>query len=151
MRSKHNDVRLTTYEKARLQVVGYRAIQNRVNEVLSQYDINTSQWIILGWLFEHPGGLRVTALADILDVETPLATALLQALQDLNTVNIQTDPSDRRARIVTLTGHGQRLVPVVEQALTEHLRIFDRAVQGDAMALYFTALERFTYAAKSDR
>jgi hypothetical protein len=66
---------LTTYQKARLQVVGYRSIQARVSEVLAGYGINTSQWIILGWLLDNPQGLRITALAEVLDVEVPLITA----------------------------------------------------------------------------
>jgi DNA-binding MarR family transcriptional regulator len=150
MKSKRAAAPLTTYQKARLQVIGYRAIQARVNEVLNQHGINTSQWIILGWLHEHSEGLRVTALAEVLDVETPLATALLQALQEINLTQVQTDPTDRRARIVRLTTKGQKLVPQLEHSLTTHLRIFDRAIRPEDMAAYFTALEQFMYVSKSE-
>ena len=140
---------MSTYENARLQVVGYRAIQNRVNELLSEYDMNTSQWIILGWLYDHPGGLRVTALGEVLEVETPLITALLQPLQARGLVRLNADPTDGRAKLTTLSKKGTQLVPKLEKQLTNHLQHFEASISPAEMRTYFMALEHFILASKS--
>lgn len=134
---------LTSYQKARLQVVGYRSIQARVNELLSEHGINTSQWIILGWLHDHPKGLRVTALAEILNVETPLITALLQPLRGAGHITLTTDPTDKRAKLARLSTAGAKLVPSLERDMMAHLSLYDRALSADEMSTYFEALERF--------
>jgi DNA-binding MarR family transcriptional regulator len=138
----------TTYQKARLQVVGYRAIQARVNGLLGRYDLNTSQWIILGWLHDNPQGLRVTSIAEVLDVEVPLVTALVQPLEALELVSLRIDPEDRRAKLVSLTRKAARLVPKLEAELTEHLQRFERAVHPGDMDRYFHALQQFIYVAR---
>jgi DNA-binding MarR family transcriptional regulator len=139
----HKPVANTTYQKARLQVVGYRAIQGRVTELLSDYGINTSQWVILGWLYDHPGGLRVSALGDILEVETPLITALMQPLQEEDLLELNPDPTDGRAKLATLTDKAKRLVPELEQLLAAHLKHFEAAIGAADAQTYFAALEQF--------
>jgi DNA-binding MarR family transcriptional regulator len=141
---------MNSYEKARLQVVGYRTVQNRISELLSEYGINTSQWVILGWLFDNPAGLRVTALGEVLDVETPLITALLQPLQTDKLVSLNTDPTDGRAKLATLTEKGEELVPQLEKRLTEHMKPFDDSISEADMRSYFQALENFIRADKKD-
>lgn len=143
MKADNSTPTMSTYQKARLQVVGYRAIQSRVTELLSDYGINTSQWVILGWLYDNPNGLRVTALGEILEVETPLITALLQPLQAEELVVLNTDPADGRAKLATLTTEGKQLVPKLEKELTAHLQHFETSIGSRAMADYFAALERF--------
>lgn len=143
MKPRNTTLSLSTYQKARLQVVGYRAIQSRVTELLSDYGINTSQWVIMGWLYDNPGGLRVTALGEILEVETPLITALLQPLQGEELVELNTDPTDGRAKLATLTTGGKQLVPKLETQLTAHLQHFEASIGTQAMGDYFAALERF--------
>ena len=98
MISKRSTSKLTTYQKARLQVVGYRAIQSEVSELLNKYDLNTSQWIILGWLYDNVEGLRITAIAEILEVEVPLITALMQPMERAKLVSLKVDAADRRDR-----------------------------------------------------
>jgi DNA-binding MarR family transcriptional regulator len=142
---------LTTYQKARLQVVGYRAIQARVSEILAGYGINTSQWIILGWLLDNPQGLRITALAEVLDVEVPLITALTQPLEELELISFRVDPEDRRAKLVSLTQTAVRLVPKLEAELAEHLGMFDRAVSRGDMEQYFAALQQFIYVSRDPK
>lgn len=131
---------LTTYQQAQLQVVGYRTIQSRVNEVIAEYGINTSQWIMLGWLHEHKDELRITYFAEILNVETPLVTALLQDLLTSKYVQVKQDSQDRRAKIVSLTKSGSDLVPNVEQALHSALEPLIRGIKKADLSTYFSVL-----------
>ena len=133
----------TTYHKARLQVVGYRNIQTRVNAVLSPHSLNTSQWIILGWLYENAGGLRVTELAEVLQVEPPLVTTLLQPLQQSGLIQMRKDEQDGRAKIVTLSVQGQAAVPIIEAQLSDALQQLDNSVTEDMLLTYFAVLQQF--------
>jgi DNA-binding MarR family transcriptional regulator len=146
MISKRGAAKLTTYQKARLQVVGYRAIQSEVSELLSQYELNTSQWIILGWLYDNPSGMRITAVAEILEVEVPLITALMQPLQRNKLIVLKTDVSDRRAKLATLTKAGVALVAKLEPAMAAQLAAFDSSIKSSEMDSYFSALQSFIYA-----
>lgn len=139
---------LKTYQKARLQVVGYRAIQSEVTELLGQYELNTSQWIILGWLYDTPAGMRITAMAEVLEVEVPLITALMQPLQQTKLIVLKTDPTDRRAKLATLTKAGVALVAKLEPAMTAQLELFSSSIKSSEMDSYFNALQHFIYAAK---
>ena len=139
---------MATYHKAQLQVVGYRAIPSRVNAALSSHDLNTSQWIILGWLHDNAGGLRVSKLAEVLDVETPLITALVQPLRERQLVRQHTDPTDGRAKLVQLTAAGSQLVKKLEDELQAKLQVFEKAVTPAHMQQYFDALQRFIDASR---
>lgn len=134
---------LTTYQKARLQVVAYRNIQTLATEVLSPYGINTSQWVILGWLHDNPDGMRVTALAEVLQVETPLVTSLIQPLEAVDNVKISVDSLDKRARLLTLTEAGEQLVEKVEKELSERMRLIEKGFRKNSIGSYFAALEKF--------
>jgi DNA-binding MarR family transcriptional regulator len=146
MISKRGAAKLTTYQKARLQVVGYRAIQTEVTELLSHYELNTSQWVIIGWLYDNPAGMRITAMAEILEVEVPLITALVQPLQRNKLIQLKTDVSDRRAKLATLTKAGFVLVTKLEPAMAAQLAIFDSNIKSSDLDSYYNALQSFIYA-----
>lgn len=148
MTSKHGPATLTTYQKVRLQVVGYRAIQTQIVELLGKYDLNTAQWIILGWLYDNPTGMRISAVAEVLEVETPLITALMRPLRHNKHISIKTDPTDHRAKLATLTDSGVKLVAKLEPAMASHLALFDNSIRRSDMDSYFTALQNFIYASK---
>jgi MarR family transcriptional regulator for hemolysin len=133
---------LTTYQKARLQVVGYRTIQGHLNKVLEKRHLNTSQWVILGWLRDNPDGLRVTKLAEVLAVETPLITNLVQPLQASLLVDSVADTTDKRAKRLTLTEKGDELVLQIEAELGDHLKFLEDGFKRNELDNYFQTLER---------
>jgi MarR family transcriptional regulator, transcriptional regulator for hemolysin len=133
--------RLTTYEQVRLQIVGYRLLQSKISEVLSVYSLNSSQWIILGRLSEHPDGLRITAIAEFLAVEIPLVTVLLQDLESLSLVTLGRDPLDGRAKVVQLTPQASKLVPTIEAELRSHIRPLIKNVPAAELDQYYKVLQ----------
>lgn len=135
--------KLTTYQKARLQVVAYRVIQAIVGEVLAPYGLNTSQWVTVGHLSDAPKGLRVSAIADILRVETPLVTALTQSLQARDIITAEVDERDKRAKLLRLTDKGNKLVAEIEPVLASRLDALDTGLTPDDVRAYFTTLEHF--------
>jgi MarR family transcriptional regulator for hemolysin len=148
MRGRHASLPLHSYEKARLQVVGYRTLQNSINSVLSKYELNTSQWIILGYLHDSKQGMRVTTLASTLDVETPLITTLINSLQRRELIVSKADPEDKRAKRLQLTDDGHDLVLRLEQKLKENLQYFETGFKKGELDAYFEVLARFIDNAK---
>jgi DNA-binding MarR family transcriptional regulator len=142
---------LTSYQKARLQVVGYRTIQNSVNQALSKYELNTSQWIILGWLHDSSDGMRVTALASILDVETPLITTLISPLLRRELIVSEADPEDKRAKRLRLTEEGEALVLQLESQVHNNLSFYETGFKRSELEAYFDALARFIENAKQQK
>jgi DNA-binding MarR family transcriptional regulator len=143
MISRRSTPQLTTYQKARLQVVGYRTVQAHITRVLERRHLNTSQWVILGWLRDNPEGLRVTKLAEVLAVETPLITNLVQPMQASGLVDSVADTQDKRAKRLTLTEKGDELVRHLEVELGDHLKFIEDGFKRQELDAYFTALERF--------
>lgn len=137
MKQAHN---LPTYHKARLQMVGHRVIRAFVHELLDSYDINVSQWVMLGILYEAPTGRRVQELADLLVVEGPFVTAQLRSLRAVGYVVQQTDSRDKRAKVVTVTEDGQQVVQKIEKELTAHLRKLETGLSAEQLSDYFTVL-----------
>lgn len=134
--------KLTTYQRARLQVVAYRVVQTIVGEVLAPYDLNTSQWVAIGYLSDAPGGLRVSAIADLLRVETPLVTALMQSLRAQAVITATTDKRDKRAKLLRLTDKGRQLVREIEPVLAERLDTLDAGLTPDDVRVYFAVLQQ---------
>jgi DNA-binding MarR family transcriptional regulator len=142
MRGRRASLPLHSYEKARLQVVGYRTLQNSINSVLSKYELNTSQWIILGYLHDSQEGMRVTALAGLLDVETPLITTLINPLQRRELIVSTADPEDRRAKRLQLTDDGLDLALRLEHKLKESLEYYETGFKKGELDAYFDTLAR---------
>jgi DNA-binding MarR family transcriptional regulator len=143
--------KLTTYQQARLQVVAYRVIQAIVGEVLAPYSLNTSQWVTIGYLSDVPEGLRVSAIADLLRVETPLVTALTQSLQKNGMITSETDERDKRAKLLRLTDKGREVVKEIEPILTERLDALDAGLTPEDVRTYFTVLQRVVEASANTR
>lgn len=135
-------VPLPTYKQALLQTVAYRNIQTEVNSVLQKYDLNTTQWIILGFVHDCPTVLRVTDIAELLQVEGPFITSLVRKLAHKSYVRLRAHPKDSRARLLELTNEGTQLVPEVEKELSAHLSKLIHGFPPEDLTKYFQILER---------
>jgi DNA-binding MarR family transcriptional regulator len=93
---------------------------------LSSWDVTPSQMRALRVLTRH-GHARSSELAQHLHIAPRSATEVIDALEAKGLVRRSPDPSDRRATLVSLTDHGERLGEEVRRArgaLSE--RFFDR-------------------------
>lgn len=71
--------------------------------------LTRSQWWVLTFLFRKDG-ITQAELANELDVERPALGRLLDRLESNNWVRRETDPQDRRARLVFLTEEVQPIM-----------------------------------------
>lgn len=69
------------------------------------------------WIGRLGGGVRQTALADYVGIESPSLVRLLDQLESLGLVMRKDDPTDRRAKGLWLTDLGQETAARIEAVL----------------------------------
>lgn len=124
-----------------LQVRAYRTLQAYVQQVLDGYDLNSTQWSILGLIMSATDGMRVMDLAERLGVEAPLVTMLSKPMLKKKLIVKSKSASDNRARILALTPGGKSLAQEIEKVLTKQLQILTRGVTESEMKTYTKVLE----------
>ncbi len=129
-----------TYKAAVLQTGAHRELRNHVVSTLANYDLTTSEWTILGHIY-HNESLRFVDIAELLDVEPPHITTLIDILQKKKLVMRKDDPSDRRAKRIFLTKKAQELVPEIEIELSTRMNLLLEGISPEEMKTYFKVLE----------
>jgi len=66
------------------------------------------------WRLER-GPRTLSELADDMGTDAPAATVLINALEERGLVKRTPHPTDRRAKLVSLTAGGRRMVDIVEK------------------------------------
>src|SRR6202046_5215069 len=103
-----------------------RALARRFDEALRPIDLTNGQFSLLMSL-NRPEPPPMGAVASLLAMDRTTLTAALKPLERRGLVKVSPDPSDRRSRILQLTGKGQQLlasaVPVWESTQREVERL----------------------------
>lgn len=133
---------MSTYAATVLQVITYKKLQAKINAVLKQYELNMTQWIILGRLKEKKGGLRTTDLARFMHVEVPLVTMVSQPLMGRGLIDSNKINHDKRAKLLKLTDSATKLIDMVEKRLQTQVKDIMKDVSVQDMNAYFRVLER---------
>ena len=113
---------LSTYKAGLLQAKAYRILKHRTNELLRPYDLSSLDWAVLGLLFDHEKGFKLSELAKLLGIEAPFASIMIDVLEKKKLVKRIVHPDDRRAKIIILTSQGKKIVPIIEKDLREHTK-----------------------------
>lgn len=134
---------LPTYKKMMMQVVAYRRIRGIVSNVLRRFDLNTTQWMILGVLYESTTGLRITDIARSVEVEVPLITRLARTLKAAGLIENRASLKDKRAKPLGLTEQGQAMIARVERELANRTERIEEGVSSREVETYFKTLGTF--------
>jgi len=86
-----------------------RALARRFDDALRPLGLTNGQFSLMMSL-NRPEPPGMAAVASLLAMDRTTLTAALKPLQRRALVNIATDPADRRARLLTLTPEGRRLL-----------------------------------------
>lgn len=92
--------------------------------------LTPTQGDILRLLLQRPDGLRLTALAALLQISQPTASDAVTALVRKNLIQKDTDPDDARAALLRVTRTGRALAkrwPLSFGAIVEALPTADQA------------------------
>ncbi|HEY6413916.1 MAG TPA: MarR family transcriptional regulator [Edaphobacter sp.] len=86
-----------------------RALARRFDDALRPLGLTNGQFSLMMSL-NRPEPPGMAAVASLLAMDRTTLTAALKPLQRRALVNITADPADRRARLMTLTPNGRRLL-----------------------------------------
>lgn len=129
-----------SYASAALQVITYKKLQTKINEILKQYGLNTTQWIILGKLNEKKSGLRATDLARYMHVEVPLVTMVSQPLLGRGLIDSTAQKHDKRTKLLKVTDQAQELMQKIESGLQKQFDDILKDVSQQELQAYFKVL-----------
>jgi MarR family transcriptional regulator, organic hydroperoxide resistance regulator len=131
---------LPTYHKALLQTIAYKHVREAVNLRLKDFQLNATQWMMLGILYEQTSAQKISSIAKTLQVEVPLITTLAQPLLAVGHIAQHEDKNDRRSKPVTLTEAGRAMVERIEQQLADDLHMLEAGISQAEIKQYFTTL-----------
>jgi DNA-binding MarR family transcriptional regulator len=86
-----------------------RALARRFDDALRPLGLTNGQFSLMMSL-NRPEPPNMAAVASLLAMDRTTLTAALKPLERRALVNIKADPADRRARLITLTPKGRRLL-----------------------------------------
>lgn len=130
-----------TYKTALIQTTAYRHLRDHVDSILSDFNISTTEWIILGHLNSHDNQ-RLSELASILQVEQSRITVLVDKLVEKNYVIRSRDKKDRRSISISLTKRGKNTIPSIEKELKEHIYELLEGLSQQDLEAYFRVLNQ---------
>ena len=99
---------------------------------LSAWDVTPSQMRTIRMLAAHESGVRSSELAALLHIAPRSATEVVDALEAKGLVQRSSDPTDRRATLVSLTPRGLELMDEVRRTRgLESEKLFERLSETD--------------------
>jgi DNA-binding MarR family transcriptional regulator len=132
--------------EAALQGVARAITQVRHHEQILQaagVRLDRAGATLLWKLSVHREPLRITALADLLDVDAPTVTRKIQQLERDGLVSRHADPDDKRATRIALTAAGRR---TLERVLKARRKWLEKLLEGwgeDDLNSFATLLGKF--------
>lgn len=115
----------TSYRAGLLQAKAFRILKKKTNQVLEQYNINATDWGILGLLYDNPKGITYKKIATEMGVKAPFVTRSIAALVEKKYCTFVQSTTDGRAKIATITPKGSVFVKKTEKVVMQSvLRAF---------------------------
>jgi DNA-binding MarR family transcriptional regulator len=134
-------ISFNTAEAGLLQSKAHRVLTAFMTSALAKHNLSLPQWALLGLLADC-GQTRPTDVADTLGVKPPVATKLLNELENKKLLVRTKDLSDSRAAVIHLTKKGSQLVKVVERQLRVEMRTFLSDIKVPELLTYINVLNK---------
>lgn len=132
----------TTYRVGLLQTKAYRALKQSTAIALSQFNISTIDWALLGLLYDNKEGLEQSSIASELGVEKPFVTTRTKDLANKGYVEFEKSKQDTRVKFTHLTKQGIKFVDEVEKHLRSESKDMLKGVSIKDIASYLLFLEK---------
>lgn len=136
---------ITMYEACLLHSRADRALRMVAARGLEQFDITMMQWLLLSTTNKGPAsGMRMSELAESLDVTMPQITALMNDLIKLKLAKQKVNSSDRRSRRLTLTPLGKKQLQKMEEAVDRVMREWLNNIPASEMGNYLQTVSKLS-------
>lgn len=135
---------ITTYQSGVVQSAAHRLMTRTKTYYLSQYDLTTMQWFVVGFVYDAGDeGIRLNDLMKILDTTMPFITTIVNMLESKGIIHKVSDTTDSRIKIAKLNPTYRHVVEEIEEGLREELRTelySNNKISRDELATYINVL-----------
>ncbi len=131
---------LNAYSAGLLQGKAYRTLNSHLTKTLMPFDLSIPEWKLLGQLHDH-GNMGLAELADILSVEPPLITKLIDHLEKKGYVERVLHETDKRSKIIIITKTGDKALMDLEPKVKEVMGTLVKGASKLDMLAYVRVLE----------
>jgi DNA-binding MarR family transcriptional regulator len=110
-----------TYTSGLLFTRAHNLVRARIYAVLAQYELNPSDWSVLGATVAAAEGIRLARVAEQMDVKAPLVTMIAGQLIDHGLIERVPHHTDKRAKLLVATTKGRKLAAQIEAELAAEI------------------------------
>jgi DNA-binding MarR family transcriptional regulator len=130
-----------SYRSSILLTRAYRVLRAHVYDCLEEFELNPTEWSLIGTVYESKDGVRLSQVAASLGVKAPLITLLVDNLVKRDILKRISNPVDARAKLLVITPSGKSLVKTVERSLNKALLPLLGGLSEQDMLAYQKVLE----------
>jgi MarR family transcriptional regulator for hemolysin len=141
MTKQQTEAMLADNGGAALQMIAHKKLQAQIKNVLEDYELNLTQWLIISRLDEVQEGLRTTDLARFMHVEVPLVTMMSRPLRTRGLITTTSKTPDRREKLLRVTAQAKKIVDAVESKIESQLANMVQGVSPRDIQSYFKVLQ----------
>ncbi|MBA3723595.1 MAG: MarR family transcriptional regulator [Candidatus Levybacteria bacterium] len=134
-----NPNQLRGYTTGLLQGKAYSRLHTHLTRVLFPFNISIPEWKLLGQLHEN-GKVKLAVLAGLLSYDPPMVTKLVKQLEKKGLVKRTQDTIDERAKIITITSSGTKLIDDVEPEVKKVMRVLLNGITREELITYLKVL-----------
>ncbi|MBA3724183.1 MAG: MarR family transcriptional regulator [Candidatus Levybacteria bacterium] len=128
------------YNAGILQGKAYRILTAQLTSALIPFKLSIPEWKLLGQLADN-GSMKLARLADLLGVEAPLITSLVDSLEKKGLVKRTEDKVDKRAKIIQGTKKAMKLVEKIEPTVQATMKPLLHGITEKEFRSYMHVLE----------
>ncbi len=142
MVTKQPSATLGSYGSAALQMIVHKKLQAKIKDILEDYELNLTQWLIISRLYEKQAGQRTTDLAHFMHVEVPLVTMMSRTLRIRGLITSDVNKPDKREKLLRVTAQAKEIIEAVERRLQQQMAGMAKDVSMPDLQTYFRVLQR---------
>jgi MarR family transcriptional regulator for hemolysin len=111
-----------SYVSGTIFVKAYRVLRMRIAGCLQHYELTPTMWSLLGVVSTARDGIRLSEVAQTLNVKAPLVTMLSHKLIERDLITRIPHHLDKRAKLLVMTPKGKTYMKTVEGAIEAELQ-----------------------------
>lgn len=131
--------RLNAYSSALLQGTAYSRLHSYLTRALIQFNLSIPEWKLLGQLYEN-GRVKLSELANLLSYDPPMVTKLAKMLEKKGLVKRLPDELDERAKVISNTMEGKKLVEKIEPEIKKVMATILKGITTEELHIYIKVL-----------
>lgn len=127
------------YNSGLVQGKAYRVLTAHISTVLLPYNLSIPEWKLLGQLADH-GTVKLAKLAELLGVEAPLVTSLVDSLEKKGLVKRTNHTQDKRAKLLEGTKKAYTMLDDIEPKMKAKIRLLLHGTTDEELNTYIRVL-----------